>query len=146
MSINLPRRSILKFLVATLIALFSLSSFAQECASSLSQLRNLVGNPSLSTVWVEAAPKTGGPVTVRINGAGSLNISIEKVGDGLWMSGPATICKRGANYVANIGRGVTYGPRAPFGLNAVRSINIRLPYQSQMIVSAMGKSFTLNGR
>ena len=113
--------------------LFSLTAFADECASNISQLKTLVGNRGLPTDWIENAER---PVRLRFKDAKKGVIVLISDSKGQIAEMTTEVCRKGDNYVANV-KGLSWGPAAPAALKSrsVTSMKIKMPYQSVMKVS-----------
>lgn len=113
----------------------SLSSFAQsECASNISELRELVGNSDLPLNWLENSKNNQLTFTVKNGGDQlALNLATEK---GKWADVTGVICKKGPNYVARVSS-LKWGPAAPRMVRfaRIRELNLTLPYDSLLVVS-----------
>jgi hypothetical protein len=131
----------MKAFLFTILFAVSNMAFAQECASTISGLRNLVGNPAASLNWVQNTRKD--PLRLNLSqgrGAILLNLSNSK---GLWADVTGVVCKTGAeSYVARVSN-LSWGPAAPalVKMARIREIQLSLPYQTLLQVSVSGFSF-----
>ncbi len=133
-------------ILATLILLqFSLATFASECASNMSQLKDLVGNASLSSVWKENTKNKSRQLTLRLaNSGGNLSLDLSVPG-GNWAKVTGVICATGDrdSFVAQVSS-MNWGPEAPGIVKFAgkpKTISLKLPYQSLLKVKAKGMSF-----
>ncbi len=127
------------------LMLSSLSSFAQEqCARNIVELKTLVGNSDIPLNWQENA--RGNPLTLRLsNGGGALRLKLTNP-KGDWADVSGVICKRGTNtYVARVNQ-IVWGPAAPGMVKSagIKTINLSLPYHSQLRVSVSVFSFNFS--
>jgi hypothetical protein len=128
-----------KLILLIVILLMSTSAFSKECASSISELKLLMGNSDLSVKWAE---KSKEPLDLTLSNNGSiLGMKIKKQG-ALWADVTGIICRKGQNYVAKVTT-LNWGDAAPgIAKNAnIKEISIKLPYQSMLKVSIMLFSF-----
>ncbi|WP_408097232.1 hypothetical protein ACJVC5_19545 [Peredibacter sp. HCB2-198] len=123
-----------KFLLI-LSCLFSMSAFAQDCASNLTELKALVGNNAFPTKWAEKDDKN--PFLLQISERNSLLNLRLTTKDGEWAMMDTRICKKNSEkYVAEVKK-IVWGPAAPEiakGRN-VKEVGINLPYHSMLKVS-----------
>lgn len=126
-----------KFALAIALSSLSLSAFA-ACATTLTQLRALVGDNAFSGRWQETTANDSRPLQLTLSE--SLNMNFTKGGQA-WANGQATICESGANYVARLPR-ITWGPAAHMLIRGRRSANftIAIPRQNVIRVSTSGWS------
>lgn len=132
-----------KITVLALGLLLSFASFAEsECASNMEEVRDLVGNSAFSRSWKEDSKN---PLDLNIkDGKNELILELTKT-KGDWATAYAVFCKDGKNYVAKV-RKIVWGDAAP-GLargREIKSMKIKLPYQSEMKVSVSIATFTFN--
>lgn len=125
----------MKVLVALLFVLFTATSFAQECASNVSSLRNLVGNADVPLKWRENSGKN----TLELDLGQKSGLILLKITSpkGDWATIQGQICKTGQiNYVAKINT-IEWGPAAPgmAKMAGVKEIKIKFPYPNLMKVS-----------
>ncbi len=127
----------------TLIAilLISFASHAQECATTVAELKILMGNNGLPLNWAENTKKD--PLTLRLsNGAGALRLKLTSP-KGDWADVTGVICKKGMDsYVAKVNN-IVWGPAAPNMVKAakIKEFKIKMPYQTQLKVSVSFFSF-----
>ena len=122
-----------KFLLAALM-LFTFAAHADECASNIAGLKNLVGNSAISMNWKENVKSD--PLTLRLsNGAGNLRLKLTNP-KGDWADVTGIICKKGDNYEARVNN-IVWGPAAPGAVKGrkISTMSIKLPYHSLMKVS-----------
>ena len=132
----------MKFFFAGLIVmLISFASFAQECASNISELRDLVGNDSISLNWRENSNKN--TLTLRLSNSGD-NLRLKLTSPkGDWAEVTGIICKKNAtSYVARVSN-IVWGAGAPGMVRGskIKSINLKLPYHTLLKVSVSLFSF-----
>lgn len=122
------------FLILT-ISLFSLSSFAQDCASNLSQLRALVGNSAFPLTWSEMGDKN--PFLLRITERDNLLNLRLTTKNGEWAMMDTRICRKGSDRFTAEVKQIVWGPAAPSIARgrSVKEVGISLPYQSVLKVS-----------
>lgn len=133
-----------KIIIMFIVGLMSTSTFANECASNISELKLLVGNSDLSLNWLE---KSKDPLTLTLKNEGKLlGLNLKK--NGLpWADVTGVICRKGENYVANVTT-LKWGEAAP-GLAKkanIQSINMKLPYQSVLKVKILLFSFEFHAK
>lgn len=131
-----------KTLVLIILALFSVSSFAEECASNINELKALVGNNGVALNWRENTKSN--PLTLRLsNGSGNLRLKLTN-SKGDWADVTGVVCKKDKadSYVARV-QNIVWGPAAPGIVKGkkISTLNLKLPYQSQLKVSVMLFSF-----
>lgn len=132
----------MKSLILMSLMTFSISSHAQQqCASNVTELKTLVGNSDISLNWKETSKSN--PLTLRLSNAGGalrLKLTNQK---GDWADVTGVICKKATDsYVARVSN-IVWGPAAPGMVKAagIKSINLKLPYQTQLKVSVSLFSF-----
>ena len=101
------RNSYIAFLL--LLLLVSANARAQDasgCASTLHELRKLVGDPSFPHRWEEVAMGDGKPLVVSVvERNGALLIEFMKTGEGLWAEiSSAVVCRKGADLEARMSK------------------------------------------
>ena len=133
----------MKTLFASLMLVLSFAAAAEDCASNVSALKNLVGNRGLSTDWMENSNKN------------PYRMVLKDVKDGLQVSLTAdkaliarmttVVCSKGDNYVANV-KNVVWGEAAPSVMRnrSVNSLKIKFPYHSVMKVNVSIMSLEFN--
>ncbi len=131
----------MKSLLLIALMIFSFASQAEECASNISELKTLVGNSDISLNWKETSRSN--QLILRLsNGPGALKLKLTKNG-GDWADVTGIVCKKSeGSYVARVSN-IVWGPAAPGmvkGAN-IRSMNLKLPYQSLLKVSVSLFSF-----
>lgn len=130
-----------KSLILIALMLFSFASQAEECASNINELKALVGNNGLSLSWKENIKND--PLKLRLsNGGGALRLKLTN-SKGDWADVTGVVCKKGGDsFVANVNN-IVWGPAAPGMVKGtkIRSINLKLPYQSLLKVKVMLFSF-----
>lgn len=129
--------------LTTFILMLTTSLFAQaNCANSVAELKNLMGNDSLSTRWLEKTEKK--PLTLALSNNGENLKLLLTTSKGVWATVTGTICKVNAEqYVAQVSN-MSWGPEAP-GLVKIfklKTIQMNMPYQTMLKVSAKGMKFT----
>lgn len=123
-----------KFLIL-LFCLFTLSSFAQDCATNMAQLKALVGNNAFPTKWTERGDKN--PFLLQITEHNNLLNLRLTTKDGEWAMMDTRVCKKNSEkFVAEVKK-IVWGPAAPEVARgrAVKEVGIRLPYHSVLEVS-----------
>jgi len=129
----------MKRLFYIILILASFSAQANECASSISELRDLVGNADLPVNWIE---KGKDPLVLSVkNGGDKLALRIRK-GSASWADVTGVICRKGKNYVAKV-ENISWGSAAPGVVKGVKikEMSLKLPYHSQLKVSVSLLSF-----
>ncbi len=131
----------MKSLLLIVIMLFSFASQAEECASNISELKTLVGNSDVPLNWKENTRSN--QLILRLsNGGGALRLKLTKNG-GDWADVTGVVCKKSAtSFVARVSN-IVWGPAAPGmvkGAN-IKTLNLKLPYQSLLKVSVSFFSF-----
>ncbi len=131
----------MKKIILLALILSSQVSFAEECASTISGLRDLIGNPAGPINWTETAKKN--PLDLRLSqGSGVINLKLSKSGQS-WADITGVVCKLGQDsYVARVST-LTWGPAAPgmAKMAILKELKIKLPYQTMLKVSASIFSF-----
>lgn len=135
----------MKLLAALLMLQISVVASAQECASNISQLKQLVGNSDLPLSWLENTNNKSRQLTLRLANAGSALSLDLAVPDGNWARVTGVICATGSSdsFVARVSS-MTWGPEAPGIVKLAgkpKTLTLRLPYQSLLKVKAKGMSF-----
>ncbi len=135
----------MKIILLLVLALFSVSTLAQECATNIQDVKELVGNKDLSMNWIE---KTDGkPVTISLaNGSGNMKLTLkDSVGELAKVS--LKICRSGEDYKGVVQK-IVWGPSAPGFLKgkSIKSFKIKFIYQTEMKVSWFVTSFVFEAR
>lgn len=124
-----------KVLILITMMLFSLASRADSCATNISELKALVGNPGISTNWRETIKNN--PLNLRLSngGPGLLRLKLTNAG-GDWADVTGIVCKKGNDYEARVSN-IVWGPAAPSMVKGKRlsTLSIKLPYDTLMKVS-----------
>lgn len=133
----------MKLVSALFLIILSFNVMAEDCASHISGLKNLVGNNGLPLNWTENTKKNPLQLTLR-DGAGQLQLRL-KTAKGEWANVTGTICTRGDNYVAKVSN-IVWGPEAPGIAKAagIKEIKLKLPYPNVLKVSVSLLSFEFN--
>ena len=77
-----------------------------ECATTLSELRTLLGERRDVLQWTETTMDDGKPLRVSITQTrGALALEFIKTGEGLWAEGSGAVCGVGANLEISFGKG-----------------------------------------
>jgi len=99
---------------SVLLSTTVLAHDAANCASSIKDLRNLVGDPAFSSRWAEVSMDDGKPMTVAVTDRnGLLHFQFVKSGEGVWAEISGVICKNGPDLEARLSREqITVGPAA----------------------------------
>jgi hypothetical protein len=72
---------------------------APACVTSISELRNVLGDQRASLQWEETSMDDGKPLVVSIfESKGALVLEFVKTKEGLWAEGSGAICGAGANF------------------------------------------------
>ena len=84
------------------------------CATTMSELGNLMGEPSFPRVWKETTMDDGKPLVLSIvESNGSLLLGFNKTGEGLWAESFGVICKSGSDLEARFSaKQIRLGPAA----------------------------------
>ena len=94
--------------LATFLLLISINVYAYDvpgCASSIGELRTLVGDPLFSSRWVEVSMDDGKPMVVSIiERNGKLLLEFIKTGEGMWAVISGVICKSGVDLEARMSK------------------------------------------
>jgi hypothetical protein len=132
----------LKLLFVLMMLAFSLTSFAEECASNISELKTLMGNNSFPTDWME---KDEHPYRLRFKDSNEGLVVLITGAKGEIAKMTAEICTKGNNYVANI-HNIVWGAAAPSVIKgkSVDSLKLKLPYQSVMKISVSFMTLEFN--
>ena len=123
----------LKLLIAIMMLSLSLTSFAEECASNISELKKIMGNNSFSIDWTE---KDENPYRLIFKDSNEGLVVLITGAKGEVAKLTSEICTKGNNYVANV-HNIVWGAAAPSVIKgkSVDSLKLKLPYQSVMKVS-----------
>lgn len=108
--------------LAIFLLLISINVHAYDvpgCASSIGELRTLVGDPLFSSRWVEVSMDDGKPMVVSIiERNGKLLLEFIKTGEGMWAVISGVICKSGIDLEARISKEqIVLGPAANWVVN-----------------------------
>lgn len=131
----------LKWLMLLTLFQISIMAHAAECANSIAELKNIVGNPALSTRWVENAKKN--QLTLNLSNNGSNLKLLLTTAKGMWATVTGTICKVAPEQYAATVANMSWGPAAPglVKLFRLKTIRMDMPYQNQLKVTAKGMNF-----
>jgi hypothetical protein len=104
-----------------LLLLYSQTTQAQEtqtCASTITELRNLLDDQAFPLKWEETTMDDGKPLMVSIfEMNGSLFVEFIKTRQGLWAKSFGVICKKGADLEIRFTREqIAFGPAASWVL------------------------------
>jgi hypothetical protein len=136
-----PKEKLMKKFLLAALMLFSFASHAEQCASNIAELKNLVGNSGLSMNWKENT-KSDQLVLRLATGAGGLRLKLTKNGQD-WGDVTGIVCKKDEqNYIAKVSN-IVWGPAAPGMVRAasIKQIKLKLPYHSLLKVSVSFFSF-----
>lgn len=125
----------MKTFLLILCSFFTLSAFAQDCATNAQQLKLLVGNSDFPMVWTESGDKN--PFLLQITEKNNLLNLRLTTKDGEWAQMDTRVCKKSATkFVAEVQK-VIWGPAAPEIARgrSVKEVGINLPYHSVLKVS-----------
>jgi hypothetical protein len=131
----------MKVLILLSLMLFSFASLASECASNISELKALVGNNGIALNWHENTKSN--PLKLKLSDGGNLLRLKLTNPDGDWADVTGVVCKKSQDsYVAQVSN-IVWGPAAPGMVKGskIKTLNIKLPYQSVLKVSVMFFSF-----
>lgn len=108
--------------LAVFLLLISINVHAHDvpgCASSMGELRTLVGDPLFSSRWVEVSMDDGKPMVVSIiERNGKLLLKFIKTGEGMWAEISGVICKSGVDLEARMSKEqIVLGPAANWMLS-----------------------------
>lgn len=117
MSLTMRRSCIAFFLL--LISINVHADDVSGCASSIGELRTLVGDPLFSRRWVEVSMDDGKPLVVSIiERNGKLLLEFIKTGEGMWAEISGVICKSGGGFEVRLSKEqVVLGPAANWMLS-----------------------------
>lgn len=129
-----------KFIFIVVISFMS-SAYAQECASTVKALKELVGNNSVSMNWKENTNKN--PLTLRIsNEDGKLLVGLTSP-KGQWARVKGVICKKSSDtFIAKVDE-IVWGEAAPRLARGkkIKELKLKLPYHTLLKVSVSLFSF-----
>jgi hypothetical protein len=113
MSLAMHRYCLL-LLLPLLLPLNSEAHELQPCATTISELKALLGEQSFPLKWEETTMDDGKPLVVSIGeNNGTLSLEFIKTTEGLWLEGPGVICKAGNDLEARFsGQEIRLGPAA----------------------------------
>lgn len=135
----------MKMLAALILLQFTLLAHAEDCAKNLNELKNIVGNSGLPSVWKENTSNKSRQLTLRLANAGG-NLSLDlSVPGGNWAKVTGVICTTAErdSFVARVSS-MNWGPEAPGIVKFAgkpKTIGLKLPYQTLLKVRAKGMSF-----
>lgn len=135
----------MKILAPLFLIQFSFAAFANDCATNMAQLKDLVGNSALPSTWKENTKNKSRQLTLRLANSGdglSLDLSVP---GGNWAKVSGVICATSErdSFVARVST-MNWGPEAPGIVKFAgkpKTIGLKLPYQSLLKVKAKGMSF-----
>jgi hypothetical protein len=86
----------------------------QPCATTISELKALLGEQGFPLKWEETTMDDGKPLVVSIGeNNGTLSLEFIKTAEGLWLEGPGVVCKTGDDLEARFsGQQIRLGPAA----------------------------------
>jgi hypothetical protein len=127
-------------------ALAALVGPAHGCATSVAQLRAMLGDAAFALQWREVSMRDGMPLLVQVSDhEGRLALRFVKTRAGLWAEGPAEFCRGDHGIEARITRdAIRVGPAAPWLMRqalsqGARFVLARLP-DGQLRIGAAGWS------
>lgn len=135
----------MKTLAALILLQFAFAALAEDCAKNMNELKNLVGNSGLPSVWKENTNNKSRQLTLKLANAGG-NLSLDlSVPGGNWAKVSGVICTTNErdSFVAKVSS-MNWGPEAPGIVKFAgkpKTISLKLPYQSLLKVKAKGMSF-----
>lgn len=108
------RRLARLLLLSLMAAGSSHASETQKCATSLVELRALLGAPGFAPTWEETTMGDGKPLVVSIGEKnGALLLVFTKSREGLWAESVGALCQTGADLEIRFGRQqIRIGPAA----------------------------------
>jgi hypothetical protein len=108
------RRNYFLFFLPLLLSLNSEAHESQACATTISELRAMLGEQTFPLKWEETTMDDRKPLTVSIvENNGSLFLVFIKTGEGLLVESPGVICKTGTDLEARLsGEQIRLGPAA----------------------------------
>ena len=134
-----------KILLLTFALALSLTALAEdnECASTLDEVRQLVGNNGFPSDWREDSDKNTLDLKIR-NGHGELVLTLTAP-KGAWATANIQFCRDGRHYEARV-RKIVWGSAAPGIVKGtdIKRMRIKMPYDSEMKVSVSIVSFVFN--
>lgn len=133
------------WLVATMLLALAAGTAEAGCATTLEELRRLLGDPRFPLTWEETTMRDGRPLVVTLDERpGGLWISFVKTGEGLWAEGLATLCGNAEAMEANLGASLRVGPAASWllrqALQAAPVVRLRRAANGQLQIAAAGWS------
>ncbi len=130
-----------KVLILISLMLFAVASHANECASNVTELKALVGNNDVALNWRENGKSN--PLTLRLSNGGSLlRLKLTNT-KGDWADVTGIVCKKSeGSFEARVSN-IVWGPAAPGMVKGsnIKTLKIKMPYQSVLKVSVMLFSF-----
>ncbi len=107
-------RTYLLFFLPLLLPLNSEAHASQSCAATVSELGMMFGNQAFPLKWEETTMDDGKPLVMSIvENNGSLLLTFNKTGEGLWAESLGVICKTGTDFEARFsGKQIRLGPAA----------------------------------
>jgi hypothetical protein len=92
------RRKEILLLLSLTSALSGHANETQKCATSLRDLRVMLGDPAFALTWEESSMGDGKPLVVSIGEKnGALLLLFTKTGEGLWAESAGALCQTGAD-------------------------------------------------
>lgn len=128
-----------KVLIMITLMLFSLASLASrtdECATSISELKTLVGNSAISLNWKETT--NDNPLSLKISNSRDNLLRLKlATSSGEWADVTGVVCKKGVQSFEARVNNIVWGQAAPSMVKGkkLNSLSIKLPYDSLMKVS-----------
>ena len=135
--------------VAISLFLLSFSVHAHDdrgCASTITELRYLVGDPLFSSRWAEVSMDDSKPLVVSfVDRKGGLMLEFMKTGEGLWAEISGVICKSGVDLEARMSKEqINMGPAANWMLGLALAnggvFTIRHAMSKQLQIETQGWS------
>lgn len=134
----------LKFALTLIFILSANFVQAQECATSINELQDIMRNPHLKTRWIETSEsKASRVLTLTVSNAGAVGMSLRLVlPDGtLWADFKGKICKSSGNkYYAAVNKSASkWGPGTPGFVKLVgkpNRVDLDFSVNNQMKVKA----------
>jgi hypothetical protein len=125
---------------------------SQICATTLSELRTVLGEPGASMQWEETSMDDGKPLRVSVfERKGTLVLEFIKTGEGLWVEGSGAVCKTASDLEIRFDREqIRFGPATGWVLRSLMGnggkFTLTMLGAEQLRIATTGWSGTFSAR